>query len=167
MGNVKAIENVRNFHDNSNAELRAVSEKDSELLFRWANDPEVRNNSFNSDPILWEDHTAWFSKKLSDEDTKMYILYDNNIPVGQVRCALSENACAEIGYSVGSAFRGHGYGTYLLSLLYAHISAETNWEKLIGKVKKENIASQKAFEKAGYEKTELEEFIQYTKEIAR
>jgi len=42
--------------------LRQVTENDCELIWRWANDPDVRNSAFNSDPIPWETHKCCFRK---------------------------------------------------------------------------------------------------------
>ncbi|WP_158002136.1 hypothetical protein [Clostridium botulinum] len=36
--------------------LRKVNEKDCEPLFQWANDKEVRKNSFNTEDIIYEEH---------------------------------------------------------------------------------------------------------------
>ena len=40
--------------------LRKVNLNDVELIFKWANDPDVRNNSFNTNQIVWDEHVKWF-----------------------------------------------------------------------------------------------------------
>ena len=37
--------------------LRETNSKDIKKIFEWRNDPKVRDNSFNSDEIKWEDHS--------------------------------------------------------------------------------------------------------------
>jgi UDP-2,4-diacetamido-2,4,6-trideoxy-beta-L-altropyranose hydrolase len=57
-----------------------------ELLWQWANDPQVRNASFSSGPISWETHVAWFNDKISIPRAEMFIAEDERgIPVGQIR----------------------------------------------------------------------------------
>lgn len=60
--------------------LKAATEKDINLLFEWTNDPSVRQNSFNSAPIPFEDHQRWFHRVLNDPNTFLYILYDAEVP---------------------------------------------------------------------------------------
>ena len=49
--------------------LRNVISSDKNLLFKWANDPEVRKWSFNKAPITLDEHQIWFEKKLYDSKT--------------------------------------------------------------------------------------------------
>ena len=39
--------------------LRTADENDMDLLFQWANDPDVRKNSFHSEPISYETHKKY------------------------------------------------------------------------------------------------------------
>jgi len=43
--------------------LVEAASKDAELIYNWANDPEVRNNAVNNEPIIYENHLEWFNKK--------------------------------------------------------------------------------------------------------
>ena len=45
-------------------QLRQLRETDCQLLFSWANDPDVRSASFHSAPVQWEEHRQWFKQKL-------------------------------------------------------------------------------------------------------
>ena len=46
--------------------LRKADFKDCDVLFNWANDDEVRKNSFNQNKILYGDHIVWFNKVIYD-----------------------------------------------------------------------------------------------------
>ena len=48
--------------------LRLACADDEALLLRWANDPQVRANSFSPDPIAPSDHHNWFHQGLSDQN---------------------------------------------------------------------------------------------------
>lgn len=131
--------------------LRNAEKDDMDLLFTWANDPIVRANSFNTDPIPYKSHVIWFRKMMEDATVHQFILMDEAIPVGQIRLNV-EGDEAEIGYSVGSEFRGKGYGQKILQLIVDKITADyPNIKTLVAKVKPENIASNKLFESEGYE----------------
>ena len=60
--------------------LRPVTQDDIKLLFKWANDPEVRLNSFNSKEIKWDEHQKWFKVKI-ESDSAWLILEKNEIPI--------------------------------------------------------------------------------------
>ena len=59
---------------NKNLSIRAANADDAELLWHWANDASVRERSFNQEPIVWEAHLEWLSRRLASPDTKFYLL---------------------------------------------------------------------------------------------
>ena len=66
--------------------LRRADENDSQLLWDWANDPDVRTVSFSTEPIPWERHLQWFNAKLADPDAVLYVAIDpEGTPIGHVR----------------------------------------------------------------------------------
>lgn len=132
--------------------LRAAEEQDMELLFEWANEPEVRRNSFSTKEILYEEHQKWFADLLSREDCRQYIYMQNDDAVGQIRITIhGENA--EIGYSICAGKRGMGHGKKLLQLACEKVSQDLpEIKKLTAKVKPNNTASKRAFLKTGFEK---------------
>jgi RimJ/RimL family protein N-acetyltransferase len=133
--------------------LRRATKEDRDLLFRWANDSLVRENSFSTEKISYDEHVKWFDRLLNRNDCIQYIYMDDDCSVGQARITLKDDT-AEIGYSICTEKRRLGYGQDLL-----HIISERVWEdfpdvkKVYGEVKPENIASQKAFLDAGYKET--------------
>lgn len=119
---------------------------DCDLLYEWANDHEVRKNSFNTNQINYEEHMKWFRDKLGSNDTYIYIFKNENGPIGVIRLDKLDDMSMLINYSIDKRHRGNGYATKLLKLIRIKY---TNYV-LIGKVKEENIGSIKAFLKAGY-----------------
>lgn len=148
--------------DNS-INLRKVQEKDCEILFKWANDKLVRENAFNSEGINYDTHKKWFEKKIKDDNTEIFIVLADDEMIGQIRIDL-DNGKGLIDYSIESSYRGKGYGTEILKKIVDMVKDQgLSIDKLIGKVKHDNIPSQKAFEKAGYSKEIRSEYIEYTK----
>ncbi|MDR0801815.1 GNAT family N-acetyltransferase [Fluviicola sp.] len=128
--------------------LLPVTENDVELLFKWANDPAVRMNSFHPDPIFWDKHQEWFLSKLNSATTKFYILYHNKIPAGQIRLELADEVW-EINYSIASEFRGKGLGKRIIELICLEMPSGSS---LRGLVKNDNPASLKVFLQSDFEK---------------
>ncbi len=137
--------------------LRKVTEDDMMLLFKWANDPIVRNNSFQSKQIHLTDHKKWFSQLLNDSNQIQYILMRGDSPVGQIRASIIDRETALINYSIDEKYRGLGYGSIMIDLLKRKIHDDNDSiQTLIGHVKPENAASKKCFEKNGFIATYVE-----------
>lgn len=140
--------------------IRKAEMSDIMLYFEWANDPDVRRNSFNQEPILLTAHEHWFSKKLTSHDTYLYVLEYNGQPAGQIRFEVVTASevdetdgitQAEIGFSLGSNFRGKGLGTLILQMGSQNLISELPKPLTIrGAVKADNHASNAAFQKAGF-----------------
>jgi RimJ/RimL family protein N-acetyltransferase len=125
---------------------------DVNLYFDWANDPIVREQSYNSSIIDFENHKKWFEIKLED-DSCMLLLFQNEekINIGQIRIQ-KENGCqALIGISIVADHRGNGYAKEML-LLASDYFLEINEGYLINAyIKEQNVSSKQAFVKAGFE----------------
>lgn len=163
--------------------LRSVTESDKELLFAWTNDPVTRRQSFSQEPVKWEEHCAWFEKKIHDPGCHHYLLEADGESVGVIRLERCEEAitgydanqpdmteknktvepktCYRISYSIAPGKRGLGYGKKLLQLAEYHAALEIpDCGILAGEVKKENIASACCFETLGYVKDQRNLFGQ-------
>ena len=57
----------------SRISLRPAVSADEALLLRWANDPQVRANSFSPEPILPVDHHHWFQQALKNPNRLLFI----------------------------------------------------------------------------------------------
>jgi len=130
--------------------LVEASIKDAELIYNWANDPEVRNNAVNNEPIIYENHLEWFNKKINSTESIIFIAYLNETPIGQIRFD-KNNDDWQIDYLIDSIHRGKGFGKEIV------------WEgmKIMNKsfgnnltftafVKADNIASIKVFRNINY-----------------
>lgn len=130
--------------------LRNATEDDMMQLFNWASDPEVRKNSFNKKPITLENHTRWFHAVMEDEQTILYIAEANGMPVAHIRFNISAGK-AMISYLIDADYRGQGLGLHLLKKGVQALTAQrTDVEQIEGLVQRENVASVRSFEKAGY-----------------
>lgn len=138
--------------DFKNLHLRLANLNDAEIIFNWANESTVREQSFNSQLISWNDHISWYNNKLESEESDIYILHDSDIerPLGQIRLDYSsEEQAWYIGYSIDKLYRGLGLGIEILKLIKKEVPLRT----LHAQIKKGNTASIKTFEKADYKKS--------------
>jgi UDP-2,4-diacetamido-2,4,6-trideoxy-beta-L-altropyranose hydrolase len=129
--------------------LRKARRDDCELLWKWANDPEIRGVSFSPEPIPWEHHVSWFSSKLNDSNCVHLIATDINGPIGQARFDINEDE-ARISVSVDGAHRGKNKGTSIIRLASNRLIEESTVQLINAYVKQSNGASVVAFTKAGY-----------------
>jgi RimJ/RimL family protein N-acetyltransferase len=131
--------------------IRLVAEGDCKLLWEWANDPAVRASAFSSETISWDDHIMWFRDKLSDRDCRIFVALDaSGIPAGQMRIDRTGPRRADIDIMIDSRFRDLGYASRLIELGSERAFAEWCLGQLNALVKPENVASAKAFERAGF-----------------
>jgi UDP-2,4-diacetamido-2,4,6-trideoxy-beta-L-altropyranose hydrolase len=134
--------------------LRSATAADCELVWRWANQPEVRARSFNSEPIAWDSHVAWFGKKLQDPGCQIFIgINGEDSPVGLVRFDACGPDAVEIGVSVSDEFRGQGLGAILLQSAVAELLRTTTTSIVYALIKPDNQASVRIFEKVGFRLT--------------
>ena len=127
--------------------LRKANEMDMITYLNWANDPDVRNNAINSNPIPEENHRPWFESRLRSETTRMFVGMWQNNEVGQIRFDLIEG-CWEISYSVVKDHQNKGFGELLIRKGMATLK-EIHPEPITitGVVKPDNISSLRVFRK--------------------
>ncbi|MFD2999157.1 GNAT family N-acetyltransferase [Pontibacter toksunensis] len=136
--------------DSAKLYLREATEGDTMLLFKWANDPVVRKNSFNQNFITIENHRNWCKAALEDEQTLLYIVEAAGKPIAQIRFNINSGR-ATISYLIDAHFRGLGLGLRLLQKGIQALKAKrSDIEQVEGLVQRGNIASVHTFEKAGF-----------------
>ena len=130
--------------------IRHGNTDDELLYFNWANDPETRMQSFNSEPISLENHIIWFRKNLHDKNVVFYILEFESNPVGQLRFSI-DGEVATINYSIDKNYRGKGIGKIIIKKATQILIKENPSIKIVqGFVKSQNVASAKAFLSNGF-----------------
>lgn len=133
--------------------LHKATEQDLLISHNWANDPEVRNQSFSSQPIPLEVHSGWFRQKIADTNSFYYLVWQGEKPVAQIRFDIVGND-ATISYLIGPELRGQGLGAWILAKGIRQLLEETSPQRIIGHVKQTNVASQRSFEKLAFERRE-------------
>jgi RimJ/RimL family protein N-acetyltransferase len=130
--------------------VRRVSAADAALLWEWRNDDLVRQNSFSTAPIPWDDHQRWLAARLASPATVIYIIEDGQGPVAQVRYERRADE-ADVGISVAASARGRGYGRAALTETLEDACAALGVRRIVALVKEDNVPSRRAFEGAGFD----------------
>lgn len=130
--------------------LRSARESDANMTHEWANDEQTRKNSFSSEPIPFESHKIWWNSKMNNADAVYYICEVEEKPAGIVRFDRDEKSKHFIvGVTVSPIFRGKGLSNSFLRLACLEFFRKHSGT-IDAYIKKDNIVSVKAFEKAGF-----------------
>jgi UDP-2,4-diacetamido-2,4,6-trideoxy-beta-L-altropyranose hydrolase len=154
--------------ESNNLYLRKAAYDDLDIVFRWANLPSIRANSFSKTQITHDEHKRWFTDKINDGNCFFYIVEQNTLPIGLIRFDVSLRDKARISYLVDPIFHGKGFGTLILYKGIKHLMTDDKnkiIKELHGEVLKENLPSVKAFERLGFEITEIKDYFHYKKNI--
>ena len=125
--------------------LRKIIFDDWKLLLNWRNDPSTRKNSFTEDKVTEETHKLWFNDSLMNPRRNIYILEENEIPVGTIRSDILSKDKYLLSWSISPTQRGKGYGTKILELFLQNKSGEFTAE-----IKPENVPSIKMAKNNGF-----------------
>lgn len=112
---------------------------DAQMLHDWANDPDTRRWSFNTDLIAWESHVSWLAGVLENRDRMMYV-GEQDGPVGSVRFDRKDGV-SEVSITVAPSRRGDGLAR---TLLHAAL-AEYSHRPVVARVKVGNERSMRLF----------------------
>ncbi len=140
-----------NLHLNpSQVTLRLAKGIDAKNIFDLANDPVVRENSFNHADIAWDDHKKWLLEKLNNQNFLLFLGEVDGKFAGQTKFERTSGEVV-IGISVAPEFRGRGIATILINKglneakkLWPQISAVNAY------IQETNIASIKLFKKCDF-----------------
>ena len=139
--------------------LRPATAADEALLLRWANDPQVRANSFSPEPIKADDHHIWFKETLADFNRLLLIATAvDGCPIGQIRFDRKPEMVggpaneAKLSLSLDRCARGHGLASEQVHLgLQAVVQRWGPDIVVVAEVLSNNVASNACFARSGFE----------------
>ena len=143
--------------------LRKARLDDSKLIYEWRNNKLTREMSLNSNLISWESHCKWFRGALKRKDIVLMICIDaenHQANIAMVRLDIDSNRnSGTVSINLSPNYRGKSLGSECLNAFIDYLDASyKDIIKIRAIIKEENIASIKAFEKAGFLKeTELDD----------
>ena len=123
--------------------------KDEKIIFKWANDPDVRRWSFNDRLIKFDEHKIWFNNKLNDSNVLMWIFKENINPAGLVRLEKNNNEVL-LNYLIAPDSRGKGLAGKMLNMAINEVRSHWSNSSIQAYTMPDNIASIKSLENAGF-----------------
>lgn len=140
------------FLEGEKVNLRTLEEEDLEFIRDNFNHPEVRGGLSYIEPQNLEQEREWFEEVVcKGEETVLAVSREEEIK-GVISLKPKENGeTAEIGIWIGREFQGKGYGTEASKLLTDYGFRQLRFHKIFARAFKTNEASQRVWEKLGYE----------------
>ena len=129
--------------------LRPVEKKDYEKILEWRNDPDVRINSLTQHIISIDEHIEYWNDFLKNITNFAFVVTQDNKDIGVLKLKNINKTTYEIDIFLSKHSRNKGLGPQILEIA-KEISIQNGIKKLIAKIKYDNEASKKTFEKVGF-----------------
>jgi N-acetylneuraminate synthase len=129
--------------------LRDAGPGDCRLVWQWKNEPDARRLAFIAKYIPWEEHRAWYARRLAETDPSLWIIEEGADPVGWIRI----DRGGEVGVAsiaLGAEARGRGIGGRAIALACERFVRQGGPERVEALIKPENERSARAFRRAGF-----------------
>lgn len=135
-------------------QLRTAMKEDEHFLLNVRNEPEIVALGSSRRFVDADEHAAWFRNSLRRRDRVLLLveIEDHAGPIGYVRLDRRSETDAEISVVILQPWRGRSIGTQVIRKAVEH--AFKSWSALVrvlAYVRRENEASKRAFQKAGFE----------------
>lgn len=121
-------------------QIRPATIDDAQRLFDWRNDALTRAMSKTTDPVAWDDHVGWLSRRLSRENPGLFIAEVDGVAVGTFRIDDEH-----VSYTVAPEHRGNNYAYEMLVIVAAE------YGPMKAEIKPENAASISAATRSGHQ----------------
>ncbi len=118
---------------------------DLKFILKLKNSTDARKYSINNKIISLKEHKIWFSKKLKEKKTKIYIIKFNNIRAGYIRTE-KKGVNNEISIGLLKKFRSKSIGKFALK----RFEKINKLKNLSAKVHRKNLSSIYFFYSCGY-----------------
>lgn len=132
--------------------LRALSEKDKEMIFNWRNTEHIRMNMYNDQPIAYEDHSRWFEDMLNNQKDYYRLFIYQHKPLGLIsfKNLNQQNQTCVWGFYIGESNAPKGSGTIMGCLGLDYAFHCLSMRKIIGEVLSFNKKSERFHQKLGF-----------------
>lgn len=142
------------FLEGERVELRTVEKEDIEFLRDGVNHPKVRVHTVNRRPQNLESEEDFFEHVVETDEEVHFLVCRDGEPMGIVSLIEQEGESniAKAGIWLHPDFHGEGYGTEASELLIDYGFDQLNYKKIFSRAHSDNKASQRIWEKLGFQK---------------
>ena len=132
--------------------LRRPTLADVQALAQLANDRRIAENTRRLPHPYLQDHAVEFVRATSTDGSEtVFLIEQNHSPVGMVGIDRSEPDAPELGYWLGVAHWGQGFGTEAARAVIDFCFEEFDTEHLLSGARVANPASRNILEKCGFQ----------------
>ncbi len=140
--------------------LRPITMADTDLIVKWRNSPEVKQNFIYRGEMTRPVHETWMKTRVQTGQVVQYIIEDaaSACPVGSVyyRDLEPEHGSAEYGIFIGeAAARGRGLGSETAQLFVKFGLDYLGLHRISLRVLAGNDGAYRSYEKAGFQREGL------------
>lgn len=137
--------------------LRAIEEKDAEVLMDLINDPEVERSVFGwSYPVSLSDQKKWIAGLTNGSTVRYAVDYGKKVVGMAIISSIDmKNRTANMNIKLQKGARGKGIATHVVSLIVHYCFEELNLHCLTANVIEYNTDSIRLWEKFGFLKDGL------------
>ena len=132
-----------------------LDEELNDLIIQWRSNPEIVQYYRNKNPITRENHLNWYyTQYLNDPSRYDWIAFAENEAVGFVALSSINNKqkSCEISYTIGNKFyRNRHLSEEMIFAIMNQGKKMFCLQTFYAEIHKENIASQKAAERCGFQ----------------
>jgi len=135
--------------------LLQVDKKIIEKIRNWRNSKEIRNYMYNDSYITKEEHQKWYESLKNRENTKVWVVYVGNTPIGIVDLIHLDhkNKITDWGFYIGDKkFKGKGLGKVILYNLMNYVFEKMDIYKMHTSVLENNTVAMNLYKKMGFKK---------------
>lgn len=127
--------------------IRRADLTDRERVYEYNFASDVRAVSGSQATVTYADHVRWFSQRIVDITSPIWIIEHLGEPVGTVRIDAREGVNARISIALAERARGHGIGKKAIQL------ACTRWcGAVVAEIHPSNARSRACFTSCGFAK---------------
>ena len=131
--------------------IRLARLDDAERLWSWRNDPHTRRASHNTDAIAYDQHTRWFERRLSRNDSVILIAELHGEAIGTVRFDRRRDSYLEVIVNIAPQARSKKLGAACLRAA-CNFVLKKEAAGFHAEIRLENTASIRIFQQCGFHK---------------
>ncbi|MBN2569184.1 MAG: GNAT family N-acetyltransferase [Deltaproteobacteria bacterium] len=145
---------MRSNRQKGHIHLRRAERADAEMVFKWRNDPYLVARGSSQRVVTWTEHQKWFEENELSDYRVMFIIQKESLPVGQIRFDRLNQATGVISVYLLEEFTHKGYGVLAIRHGCQEIFSLWDIQKVVARVRQDNLAARGAFIKAGFFETD-------------
>ena len=136
--------------------LRPLTKKDSRLIVKWRNNPEIQRWFFSSEQFTLENQVRWYEEYKRKEDARCFIICEKRgKPIGTVSLYdidLKKKSAQFGRLLIGEAqYRGRGYAKQATKAIIRYAFCKLKLKRVFLEIFKDNIKAISIYRKCGFQ----------------